>query len=258
MARIIAFLYGLMAYALFFIAFLYLVGFLADAWVPKGIDDGTIGPSDVALLVNFGLVALFGVQHSVMARPGFKKWLTRFVSPSIERSTFVLATSLVLALLYWQWRPMTAVIWHVEPGTLATLLWAAFGAGFLLVLLSTFVIDHFDLFGLRQVTLNLLRRPYHHPAFQVTYFYKFIRHPIYLGLLIALWATPHMTVVHLVCALGLSVYIFVGIHFEERDLNAYLGDEYRRYSGRVPRLVPKLGKVHETVRPSAGAVTGRS
>lgn len=251
MTRLIAFVYGLIAYTLFFLAFLYLIGFLANLWVPKGVDDGVTGSTAVALLVNLGLVALFGLQHSVMARPAFKRWSKGFVAPSVERSTFVLATSLVLALIYWQWRPMTAVVWDVAPGLLANLLWTMFAAGFLLVLLATFVIDHFDLFGLRQVTLNLLERPYHHAPFQVRYFYRFIRHPIYLGLLLAFWATPHMTVGHLVFALGMTAYIFIGVRFEERDLETFLGDDYRRYRGRVPMIVPSVGRVHETVRPPA-------
>ena len=249
MARIIVFAYGLGAYGLFFAAFLYLVGFLANLVVPKGIDAGLATPMPSALLVNLGLVALFGVQHSLMARPGFKTWLTRFVPKSAERSTYVLATSLVLILMYWQWRPMTDVIWQVNSTWLATALWGVFATGFLIVLLSTFIVDHFDLFGLRQVTLNLLRRSYRHPPFRVTYFYRFIRHPIYLGLLLAFWATPQMTLGHLVFALGMSAYIFIGVRFEERDLETFLGEEYRRYRERVPMLLPSAGKVHETVKP---------
>lgn len=256
MARIIAFVYGFGAYGLFLAAFLYLIGFLANQFVPKGIDDGMASPMAIALLVNLGLVALFGVQHSIMARPGFKQWLTRFVPQSVERSTFVLATSLVLALTYWQWRPMTAAIWHVETTWLATALWVAFATGFLIVLLSTLIIDHFDLFGLRQVTLNLLRRQYTHPPFKVTYFYKFVRHPIYVGLLLAFWATPDMTLGHLVFAIGMSAYIFIGVRFEERDLERFLGDDYRRYRARVPMLLPNPGKVHETVKPSARPAAG--
>jgi protein-S-isoprenylcysteine O-methyltransferase Ste14 len=253
MDRIIVFAYGLFSYGLFFAAFLYLIGFLGNLFVPKGIDDGMAAPTASALLINLCLVALFGLQHSVMARPAFKRWLERFVPPSVERSTFVLATSLVLCLMYWQWRPMTQVIWHVEDTLLVAALWGVFAAGFLLVLLSTFVIDHFDLFGLRQVTLNLLQRRYTHPPFQVTYFYKFIRHPIYLGLLLAFWAAPDMTLGRLIFALGMSAYIFIGVRYEERDMQVFLGDDYRRYRERVPMLVPMPGKVHESVAPPATA-----
>ena len=251
MSRILGFSYGLVSYGLFFGAFLYLVGFLANALVPKGIDDGTVLPAAVALAINFGLIALFGLQHSIMARPGFKKRIERFVPASFERSTFVLASSLVLIVLLWQWKPMTQVLWHVE-GVAAALLWVLYACGFLLVLLSTFVIDHFDLFGLRQVTLNLLRRRYTHPPFKVTYFYKFVRHPLYLGFLIAFWSTPQMTLGRFIFALGMTAYILIGVHYEERDLESFLGEEYRRYRDRVPMLVPRPGLVHETVEPPAG------
>ena len=256
MARIIAFAYGLGAYGLFFAAFLYLIGFLANQVVPKGVDDGVSVSMGFALMTNFGLIALFGMQHSVMARPRFKRWLTRFVPHSIERSTFVLAASLVLVLLYWQWRPMPQVVWHVHSVWLSTALWTVFAAGFLLVLLSTFIIDHFDLFGLRQVYLNLMQRGYTHLPFKVTYFYKFVRHPLYLGLLLAFWSTPDMTLGHLVFALGMSAYVFIGVRFEERDLETILGDDYRRYRERVPMLLPRPDKVHETVTPPARAAAG--
>jgi protein-S-isoprenylcysteine O-methyltransferase Ste14 len=254
MGRITAFAYGLGAYGLFLAAFLYLIGFLANQLVPKGVDDGVAISTGVALLTNLGLIILFGLQHSVMARPGFKKWLTRFVPKSVERSTFVLAASLVLVLLYWQWKPMTEVIWHVPASGLASALWVVFAGGVLLVLLSTFIIDHFDLFGLRQVYLNLMQRAYVHQPFKVTYLYKFIRHPLYLGLLLAFWATPDMTLGHLVFALGMSAYVFIGIRFEERDLETILGDDYRRYRERVPMLLPRPDKVHETVTTAARPV----
>jgi protein-S-isoprenylcysteine O-methyltransferase Ste14 len=155
----------------------------------------------------------------------------------------------VLILLLWQWQPMTQVVWHVESGTLAAVVWGVYGAGFLLVLLSTFVIDHFDLFGLRQVTLSMLRKKYTHRPFTVAFFYKFVRHPLYLGFLIAFWATPEMTLGRLVFAIGMTAYILIGVRYEERDLETFLGDEYRRYRDSVPMLVPRPGTVHETVRP---------
>jgi len=250
MARIIVFAYGLFSYGCFFAAFLYLIGFLAERIVPKGINDGVATSPLAALLINLALVALFGLQHSVMARPAFKRWLGRYLPASAERSTFVLATSLVLGLMYWQWRPMIQPIWQVDATLAAATLWAAFAAGFLTVLLSTFIIDHFDLFGLRQVTVNLMQRQYAHPSFQVRWFYRFVRHPIYLGLMLAFWATPDMTLGRLVFALGMSTYIFIGIRYEERDLERLLGADYRAYRERVPMVLPMPGKMHEQVRPA--------
>jgi protein-S-isoprenylcysteine O-methyltransferase Ste14 len=245
--RITGFLYGLIAYGIFFLTFLYLVGFLADWIVPKGIDDGGSVSTAVALLVDIGLIALFGLQHSVMARPGFKKILERIIPRSVERSTFVLIASCVLILLYWQWRPATQVIWHAEDAGLAVALWSVYAVGFAIVLLSTFVIDHFDLFGLRQVTLNLLNRRYTNPPFKVTFFYRFIRHPLYLGFLLAFWATPTMTLGHLLFAAGMTSYILIAVRYEERDLELLLGEDYRNYRARVPMLLPRPGRVHETV-----------
>lgn len=257
MSRYIAFAYGVGAYGIFFLTFLYLVGFLANLVVPKGIDDGVAASTGAALLVNLGLVALFGIQHSVMARPAFKRWWTSFVPPVVERSSFVLVASLMLILLFWQWQPMPQVIWEVTADGGITTAWALFCAGFALVLLATFVVDHFDLFGLKQVTLNLMQKAYHHPAFKVTWFYKFVRHPIYLGFLLAFWSTPRMTLGHLIFALGMSGYILIGIHYEERDLETFFGDDYRRYRERVPMLIP-TAKAHETIRqrPAHGSGHG--
>ena len=187
--------------------------------------------------------------HPVMARPRFKRWLTGVVPAPLERSTFVLAASLVLILLYWQWRPIPQVVWSVSSPAAVGRLGGLFALGFGLVLAATFVIDHFELFGLRQVWLNLMQRPPQHPQFRVTWFYKFVRHPLYLGFLLALWSTPTMTLGHLLFAAGMTVYIFIGIHYEERDLGHFLGDDYRRYQTRVPMLVPRLGRIHETVKP---------
>lgn len=253
MRRTVCLAYGVACYAIFFATFLYLIAFLANFMVPKGIDDGVPSATGAAVLINFALMALFGVQHSVMARPAFKRRLEAFLPESIERSTFVLAASVALIILYWQWRPLPQLIWAAESPVAQAALWGLLLAGFGIVLLSTFVIDHFDLFGLRQVWLGLVGRVYTHPPFQVTYFYKFIRHPIYLGLLLGFWGTPRMTLGHLLFAIGMSGYILVGVQYEERDLEMFLGETYRRYKQRVPMLIPAVGKPHETVKPRPGA-----
>jgi methanethiol S-methyltransferase len=256
MRRIIGFVYGVACYAVFFVTFLYLIAFLANVMVPKGIDDGVPVATGTAVLINLVLIALFGVQHSVMARPAFKRRLAAFLPESVERSTFVLAASLALIILYWQWRPLPQLIWSVGSPVAQASLWGVLLAGFGIVLLSTFVIDHFDLFGLRQVWLRLTGRTYRHRPFQVTYFYKFIRHPIYFGLLLGIWGTPRMTLGHLLFAIGMSGYILIGIQYEERDLETFLGEDYRRYKQRVPMLIPGTGTPHETVKPRAQAVDG--
>lgn len=251
MNRVIAFIYGIVCYAVFFVVFLYLIGFLGNFVVPKSIDSGPSTATGVALLINIGLILLFGLQHSVMARPAFKARWTQFVPKSVERSTYVLLTSLVLILLYWQWRPMTQVIWQAEAVWSQTILWALFWAGFGLVLVSTFIIDHFDLFGLRQVTMPVMGKAYTDPGFKVTFFYKFVRHPLYVGWFLAFWGTPTMTLGHLVFAAGMSAYILVAIPYEERDLTRFLGENYARYRERVPMLIPRPGRAHETVKGGA-------
>jgi len=250
MGRGIAFLYGVVCYAIFFLTFLYLVGFLSNLLVPQSIDVGLAATTLTALAINFALIALFGIQHTVMARPGFKKKWTKIVPTSVERSTYVLITSVILILLYWQWRPITNLVWEAEAAWLQYLLWAVFFGGFGLVLLSTFVIDHFDLFGLRQVWLNFRQKTYTHPPFKVTFFYKFVRHPLYVGWIMAFWGTPRMTVGHLLFAVGMTVYILIAIRYEERDLVRFLGDDYSRYREKVPMLIPRLGKAHDTVKPA--------
>ena len=248
MNRFIAFVYGVLCYTVFFLTFLYLIGFLGNLLVPKSIDSGVSSATGTALLINLGLIALFGVQHSVMARPGFKAWWTKIMPKSVERSTYVLLSSLILILLYWQWRPMDQVIWQADAAWSVAALWGVFGAGFGLVLLSTFIIDHFDLFGLRQVTLNLLQKEYTDPRFKVTFLYKFVRHPLYVGWFLAFWGTPTMTVGHLLLAIGMSAYILIAIRYEERDLVKLLGEDYANYRARVPMLIPHPGKIHETVK----------
>jgi methanethiol S-methyltransferase len=257
MGRLLVLLYGIIAYAIFFLTFLYLIGFLGNAIVPKTIDSGPATTTALAVVINVLLMSLFGIQHSVMARPAFKKRWTSLIPAPIERSTFVLLASLILILLYWQWRPLTQVIWDVQAVWGQYLIWGLFAAGFLLVLLSTFVIDHFDLFGLRQVMLNLRREAYTHPGFKVTYFYRFVRHPLYSGFLLAFWATPHMTLGHLLFAAGMSIYILIAIQYEERDLVRFHGQDYVAYRDQVPMLVPRLGRIHATVRPQATSQPGQ-
>ena len=237
MSKFLAVLYGIVAYVVFLAAFLYAIGFVGNFVVPKRIDSGP--PSDFwsALVVDLVLLGLFAVQHSVMARPAFKAWWTKIVSPSIERSTYVLLSSLLLFLLFWQWRPMPAVIWS-SSGALAWVLTALFWAGWAIVLLSTFMISHFELFGLRQVFLNWQGRASESPAFITRGFYNFVRHPIMVGFIIAFWATPTMTLGHLVFAIATTAYILIALQLEERDLVTHLGDAYRDYRKRVPMLIP--------------------
>jgi methanethiol S-methyltransferase len=239
MTRLAFLLYSVAAYAVFLGAFLYLIAFVANIAVPRSIDIGPDASPLVALAINLALIALFGVQHSVMARPAFKRWITRFVSPAIERSTFVLAASLVLVLLFWQWRPLTATVWQAD-GALGTALLAASALGWGTVLLSTFLINHFDLFGLRQAWLHFLQRPLVPLVFRTTLLYKLVRHPIMLGFLIAFWFTPHMTLGHLLFAAGMTLYILIGVRHEERDLVQALGDEYVKYRRETPAFVPGL------------------
>lgn len=250
MGRAIAFIYGVVCYAIFFLTFLYLYGFLANLpQLPRTIDVGPAAGTGIAFAINLALIALFGIQHTVMARPEFKEKWTRIVPKPIERSTYVLLTSLVLILLFWLWRPMTGtVIWEAESAWGQYLGWAVFVGGFALVLLSTFVIDHFDLFGLKQVWVNLRQKAYAHPGFKVTFFYKFVRHPLYVGWIMTFWGTPTMTMGHLLFAVGMTGYILIAIRYEERDLVRFLGDDYARYRESVPMLIPRFGKGHVTVK----------
>lgn len=232
--------FGVVSYAIFFATFCYAAGFVGDFLVPKSIDSTPTDPLGVALAVNAGLLGLFAVQHSVMARPAFKRWLTRFIPAGAERSTYVLMSSLALILLFWQWRPMGGVIWTVDHPVLAGLLHGGFAFGWLLVLVTTFLINHFDLFGLRQSWLYFRGLPYRPLQFVTPGPYKLIRHPLYLGWFCAFWFTPTMTVAHLLFALATTGYILVAIQFEERDLVDVHGAKYEEYRQRTPMLVPRL------------------
>jgi methanethiol S-methyltransferase len=231
MGRIIGFLFGGVAYAVFLGTFLYAIGFVSGVAVPKTIDGGSAAPVAQALIINILLMSLFAVQHSVMARQPFKRWWTRFVPVSIERSTYVLLASLALILLFWLWRPIPQIVWHTAVMGLSF-------AGWLLVLVSTFLINHFELFGLHQVAINLAGRTMTAPHFKTPLLYKVVRHPIYLGFIVAFWAAPVMTVGHLLFAAVTTAYIFVGIFLEERDLLRLFGEEYKRYRVQVGMLIP--------------------
>ena len=238
MSRFIAFLYGLACYALFFVTFLYAIGFVMDLVVPKTIDSGTVVPSAQALIINLLLMSVFAVQHSLMARKQFKAWWTQFVPLPVERSTYMLLASLALVLLFWQWRPMPVAVWQIADPYLAMAVTVLSFVGWLIVLTSTFLINHFELFGLQQVVNNLAGRSASAARFRTPLYYKFVRHPLYLGFIIAFWAAPTMTVGRLLFAAVTTAYIFVGIVLEERDLVELFGDEYRRYRQRVSMLVP--------------------
>lgn len=242
MAKFMAFLYGIVAYLAFAVTIVYAIGFVAGLVVPKTIDSGAVVPLTEAIVVNLLLMSLFAVQHSVMARPQFKKWWTQFVPVAVERSTFVLFSSLALLLLFWQWRPIPAVVWQASNPEVATSLLVLGLFGWLLVFISTFLINHFELFGLHQVANHLAGRPMPAVRFRTPMLYNLVRHPIYLGFIIFFWATPVMTAGHLLFAAVTTAYIFVGIALEEHDLIAVFGDEYRRYRQRVAMIVPFFGK----------------
>jgi protein-S-isoprenylcysteine O-methyltransferase Ste14 len=238
LCRSLVLAYGILAYAVFCAVFVYFIAFVTDLFVPRSVDRGPLAPPLLAAVTNLSLIALFAAQHSLMARSGFKQWLTRYLPVAVERSTFVLATSLVLGALCYFWRPLPEIVWQVESTLLAGLLWTVCAAGWLLVFASSCMIDHCDLFGLRQAWLHFRLHEYTHPPFVVRWVYKYVRHPLMLGVLLGVWSSPTMTQGHLLLAVGLSVYILIGIGYEERDLVRYLGMPYRKYQQTVPRLFP--------------------
>jgi methanethiol S-methyltransferase len=236
--RFLAFVYGFASYAIFFVTFLYAIGFVSGLMVPRTIDTGTVVPMPEALIIDVLLMSVFAIQHSVMARQQFKRWWTQFVPKPVERSTYVLFSSLALVLLFWQWRPIPAVVWEIANPQLAMAILGLSLIGWLIVLTSTFLINHFELFGLHQVTNNLTGHPMPALRFRTPLYYKFVRHPIYLGFIIAFWAAATMTVGHLLFAAVTTAYIFVGILLEERDLVDLFGEDYLRYKERVSMLLP--------------------
>ncbi|MBM2830599.1 MAG: NnrU protein [Gammaproteobacteria bacterium] len=242
MARILTFLYGIIAYAVFFITFLYAIGFVGNIIVPKSIDSGVQGVFTKSILINVILLGLFAVQHSVMARPAFKRWWTKIIPEPIERSTYVLLSSLLLALLFWLWQPMIGSIWNVNNIFGSTILTGLFWLGWIIVLLSTFMINHFDLFGLRQVYLYMQRKEYTSVEFRSPALYRYMRHPIMTGFIIAFWATPQMTTGHLLFAIATTAYILIGVQLEEQDLLKFYGESYNQYRRQVSMLIPIIRK----------------
>jgi len=262
MKRLSILLFGVVVYAVFFATFLYLIAFVGNlqaavpaiaSWVPRSVDHGGAAtPVGLAVAIDFALILAFGLQHSVMARTGFKAWLHRRLPASVERSVYVLLASLMLMLLFWQWRPIPALLWSASGAAGMAIGWAVFAAGFGLVLLSTFLIDHFDLFGLKQVWRQFVDKPAAAHAFVTPWVYKLVRHPLYLGFILAFWSGPTMSVGHLLFAGVMTAYILVAIQLEERDLVKQLGSRYAVYREQVPMLVPGLGGRAAGKAPTAG------
>jgi protein-S-isoprenylcysteine O-methyltransferase Ste14 len=239
MKRVLIFVYGVVSYFIFFATILYAIGFVGNFLVPVSIDSAPVGDLTTAIMIDVGLLGIFAVQHSVMARPAFKRVWTRIIPEAAERSTYVLLTCAALILLFVYWKPLGGQVWTVTNPLAANILYGIFGLGWAIVFLSSFLINHFDLFGLRQVWLNLMDHPYSKLSFKTPFLYKYVRHPLYVGLILGFWATPDMTVTHLFFAIATTAYIFIGIQFEEHDLKNAL-PEYAAYREHVPMIVPRF------------------
>jgi methanethiol S-methyltransferase len=242
MSRTLSLIFAILCYAVFFATFLYLIAFVGDLPVPKTVDSpgSSLAPA-AAAVVDVALIALFGLQHSIMARPAFKRAWTRMISPAIERSVYVLAASVALLVMFWFWQPIDKTVWLVSANSWgSTILWVIFWAGFAIVLVSTFLINHFELFGLQQAWLNMSGREAEAPELRQPFFYRWIAHPLYAGFFLAFWATRHMTVGHLLLAAALSIYMLIAIRYEEHDLTELFGEDYRRYRSSVGMLVPRF------------------
>ena len=238
MKKFFSLFYGIVCYLVFLGTFLYAIGFVGNLLVPKTIDSQPEVPLLTAILVDASLLLLFALQHSIMARPAFKRWWTKIIPEHLERSTYVVLASLCLILMVWQWQPVGGIIWSVENETIKNLLLASFLSGWLMVLASTFLINHFDLFGLRQVWLYFTGKPYTQLPFRIPFLYRFVRHPLYLGFMIAFWSAPVMTTAHLLFAVLTTGYILTAIQLEEKDLVVVFGDKYRAYRKWVPMIIP--------------------
>ncbi|TNE37287.1 MAG: isoprenylcysteine carboxylmethyltransferase family protein [Alphaproteobacteria bacterium] len=243
MGRLLVLCYGLVAYFIFFLTFLYAIGFVGNIFVAKTVDSGAEGPLAMSIIINLLALSVFAIQHTIMARPKFKAWFTKVIPAAAERSTFVLLSSLALILIYWAWQPMLGVVWNVQGTLLGTLLTVLFWFGWLTVLTSTFLINHFDLFGLSQIYANFTKKEFKPTGFRKILFYKLVRHPIMTGFIIAFWSTPMMSTGHLLFSAVTTVYIYIGVkYFEEKDLRSELGEIYHEYAKEVGAFIPGLGK----------------
>ncbi|MEJ2636549.1 MAG: NnrU family protein [Calditrichia bacterium] len=250
MKRSLIFIYGVLGYLFFFGTFLYWIGFVGNFWVPKSVDSGQSASLLGALAVDLGLISLFGLQHSIMARRSFKRWLTGFMPKSMVRSTYVIASSAVLVILFWQWQPLNPAVWNIENPAGQMVMNALFALGWLILLVSTYLINHFELFGLQQVYTQLKNQPFEPPHFQTPLFYRIIRHPMMVGIIIAMWATPFMSAGHILFAWGLTGYILAGVWFEERDLVKSFGRKYQIYQSEVPKIIPRLRRRESPRQPA--------